>query len=263
MGHKIHPKGLRLGYTQDWQSRWFAPKNMPALIMEDFQIRQIVESRFVLAAVSSVGIERAGSFLRVNIHTARPGVVIGKKGADIEALRKDLEALTGSKTFVNVIEIKNPETDAKLVAQSIAFQIEKRAHYGAAMKKAIEKALSSKALGIKIMVGGRLGGAEIARTEWKREGRVPLHTLCADIDYGTYEADTVSGKIGIKVWIFKKTHFAKSPKEILNELRKHREMQEGTVAEGAVEAPVAPAADDVAAKKRVALKKATPRRETK
>ena len=226
MGHKIHPKGLRLGYTQDWQSRWFAPKNMPALLMEDFQIRQIVESRFLLAAVSAVSIERAGSFLRVNIHTARPGVVIGKKGADIEALRKDLEKLTGSKTFINVIEIKNPETDARLVAQSIAFQIEKRAHYGAAMKKAIEKALAGKALGIKIMCGGRLGGAEIARTEWKREGRVPLHTLCADIDYGTYEANTVSGKIGIKVWIFKKTHFAKSPREILNELRKHREMQE-------------------------------------
>ncbi len=251
MGHKIHPKGLRLGYTQDWQSRWFAPKNMPALIMEDYQIRQIVESRFQLAAVSSVGIERAGSFLRVNIHTARPGVVIGKKGADIEALRKDLEKLTGSKTFVNVIEIKNPETDARLVAQSIAFQIEKRAHYGAAMKKAIDKALAGKALGIKIMVGGRLGGAEIARTEWKREGRVPLHTLCADIDYGTYEANTVSGKIGIKVWIFKKIHFAKTPKEILNELRKHREMQEGSATHG-VEEKVTPAEDSKAPAKKAA-----------
>jgi small subunit ribosomal protein S3 len=262
MGHKIHPKGLRLGYTQDWQSRWFSPKNMPALIMEDFQIRQIVESRFMLAAVSAVGIERAGSFLRVNIHTARPGLVIGKKGADIETLRKDLEALTGSKTFVNVVEIKNPETDAKLVAQSIAFQIEKRAHYGAAMKKAIEKALAGKALGIKIMIGGRLGGAEIARTEWKREGRVPLHTLCADIDYGTYEANTISGKIGIKVWIFKKMHFAKSPKEILNELRKHREMQEGTATEGVVEAVVAPVAavDEKTIAQKPAVKKKTVRK---
>ncbi len=249
MGHKIHPKGLRLGYTQDWQSRWFAPNNMPALLMEDFQIRQLIESKFLLAAVSAVGIERAGSFLRVNIHTARPGVVIGKKGADIESLRKELEALTGNKTFVNVIEIKNPETDAKLVAQSIAFQIEKRAHYGAAMKKAIDKALAGKALGIKIMVSGRLGGAEIARTEWKREGRVPLHTLCADIDYGTYEANTISGKIGIKVWIFKKTHFAKSPKEILNELRKHRDMnvpalegssEDAFPAEGGVKTEAAP-----------------------
>ena len=267
MGHKIHPKGLRLGYTQDWQSRWFAPKNMPALIMEDFQIRQLVESRFVLAAVSAVGIERAGSFLRVNIHTARPGVVIGKKGADIETLRKDLEKLTGSKTFVNVIEIKNPETDARLVAQSIAFQIEKRAHYGAAMKKAIEKALAGKALGIKIMLSGRLGGAEIARTEWKREGRVPLHTLCADIDYGTYEANTVSGKIGIKVWIFKKTHFAKSPKEILNELRKHREMQEGSSVEGVKEEVISAAKNLIkpeaeTAKKAPAKKKASAKKTT-
>ena len=261
MGHKIHPKGLRLGYTQDWQSRWFAPKNMPALLMEDFQIRQIVESRFLLAAVSAVSIERAGSFLRVNIHTARPGVVIGKKGADIENLRKDLEKLTGSKTFINVIEIKNPETDARLVAQSIAFQIEKRAHYGAAMKKAIEKALAGKALGIKIMCGGRLGGAEIARTEWKREGRVPLHTLCADIDYGTYEANTVSGKIGIKVWIFKKTHFAKSPREILNELRKHREMQETTAPEG-VKETVTPLKKD-APKAKAAVKPALVKAEVK
>ena len=232
MGHKIHPRSIRLGYIQDWRSRWFAPKNMPALIMEDFQIRKIVDDKFKMAAVSYVGIERAGAFLRLNIHTARPGVVIGKKGADIEAL-------TGSKTFVNVIEIKSPETDAQLVAQSIAMQLEKRAHYGAAMKKAIEKALSGKALGIKIMVSGRLGGAEIARTEWKREGRVPLHTLCADIDYGFTEASTISGKIGIKVWIFKRTHFAKSPKEIMQELKKHRDMESGS-AEGVTEV-VAPA----------------------
>lgn len=242
MGHKIHPRSIRLGYIQDWRSRWFAPKNMPALIKEDFEIRKIVENKFVMAAISYVGIERAGAFLRVNIHTAKPGVVIGKKGADIEALRKELEAYTGSKTFVNVVEIKNPETDAQLVAQNIALQLEKRAHYGAAIKKAIEKALSGKALGIKIMVSGRLGGAEIARTEWKREGRVPLHTLCADIDYGFTEANTVSGKIGIKVWIFKRTHFAKSPKEIMNELKKHRDM-ETAATEGAVEevTPVAEA----------------------
>ena len=208
MGHKIHPRSIRLGYIQDWRSKWFAPKNMPALIMEDFQVRKLIDDKFKMAAVSYVGIERAGAFLRVNIHTARPGVVIGKKGADIEALRKEIEAKTGSKTFVNVIEIKNPETDAQLVAQNIAMQLEKRAHYGAAIKKAIEKALSGKALGIKIMVSGRLGGAEIARTEWNREGRVPLHTLCADFVYGLTEANTISGKIGIKVWIFMRTHFA-------------------------------------------------------
>ena len=241
MGHKIHPRSIRLGYIQDWRSRWFAPKNMPALIKEDFEIRKIVENKFNMAAISYVGIERAGAFLRVNIHTARPGVVIGKKGADIEALRKDLEAFTGSKTFVNVVEIKNPETDAQLVAQNIAMQLEKRAHYGAAIKKAIEKALSGKALGIKIMVSGRLGGAEIARTEWKREGRVPLHTLCADIDYGFTEANAVSGKIGIKVWIFKRTHFAKSPKEIMNELKKHRDME--TAATEGVKEEVTPVAE--------------------
>lgn len=139
MGHKIHPRSIRLGYIQDWRSRWFAPKNMPALIKEDFDIRKIIDDKFKMAAVSYVGIERAGAFLRVNVHTARPGVVIGKKGADIEALRKELEALTGSKTFVNVIEIKNPETDAQLVAQNIAMQLEKRAHYGAAMKKRLKR----------------------------------------------------------------------------------------------------------------------------
>ena len=235
MGHKIHPRSIRLGYIQDWRSKWFAP-------MEDFQIRKVIDDKFKMAAVSYVGIERAGAFLRINIHTARPGVVIGKKGADIEALRKEIEAMTGSKTFVNVIEIKNPETDAQLVAQNIAMQLEKRAHYGAAIKKAIEKAMSGKALGIKIMVSGRLGGAEIARTEWKREGRVPLHTLCADIDYGFTEANTISGKIGIKVWIFKRTHFAKSPKEIMNELKKHRDMENAS-AQGVTET-VAAAAEE-------------------
>lgn len=224
MGHKINPKALRLGYVQDWQSRWFSPKNMPALIREDYEIRSLIKERFRLAAVSWVGLERAGSYLRVNIHTARPGVVIGKRGADIETLRKDIEKITGSKTFINVMEIKTPETDANLVAEAIAVQLEKRAHYASAMKRAIDRAMSAKALGIKIMVSGRLGGAEIARTEWKREGRVPLHTLCADIDYGTAEALTMSGKIGVKVWVFKKLHFAKSPGEILSELRKSGEL---------------------------------------
>ncbi len=224
MGQKVHPKSVRLGFIQDWQSRWFAPKNMPAFIMEDSQIRALINKRFKTAAVSSVGIERAGSFLRVNIHTARPGVIIGKKGVDIEKLRKDLEKFSGNKTFINVIEIKNPESDANLVAQAIAMQIEKRAHYAMVMKKSIDRAMAARALGIKIMVSGRLGGAEIARSEWKKEGRIPLHTLCADIDYGFFEANTISGKIGIKVWIYKKKHFAKSPKEILNKLRKEREM---------------------------------------
>ena len=220
MGHKIHPKSMRLGYVQDWQSKWFNPRKMPALIGQDFDIRALVRERFRLAAVSWIGIERAGSYLRVNIHTARPGVVIGKRGADIEALKNAIERISGSRTFVNVIEIKTPELDARLVAESIAFQLEKRAHYASALKRSIERAMSAKALGIKIMVSGRIGGAEIARREWKREGRVPLHTICADIDYGFAEAHTMSGKIGVKVWIFKKLHFAKSPREIIAELRK-------------------------------------------
>jgi small subunit ribosomal protein S3 len=194
---------------------------MPALIGQDFDIRALIRERFRLAAVSWIGIERAGSYLRVNIHTARPGVVIGKRGADIEALKNDIERITGSRTFVNVMEIKTPELDARLVAEAIAFQLEKRAHYASVLKRTIERAMSAKALGIKIMVSGRIAGAEIARREWKREGRVPLHTLCADIDYGTAEAHTISGKIGVKVWIFKKLHFAKSPREIIAEMRKN------------------------------------------
>ena len=220
MGHKVHPKSFRLGYVQDWESRWFAPRNMPALIREDHAIRSLVKERFHQAFVSWVGIERAVSYLRVNVHTARPGLVIGKKGADIEDLRAKLEALTGNRTFVNVVEIKSPETDSRLVAESIAMQLEKRAHYASALRRAIERAMSAGALGIKIMVSGRLGGAEIARREWKREGRIPLHTLCADIDYGTAEASTTMGQIGVKVWIFKKLHFAKSPREIIADIRK-------------------------------------------
>lgn len=235
MGHKIHPRSIRLGYIQDWQSRWFAPKNMPALINQDFEIRTLVKNRYPMAAISWIGIERAGSFLRVNVHTARPGVVIGKKGGDIEVLRKSIQDLTGSRTSVNVMEIKNPETDAQLVAEAIAMQLERRAHFGGAMKRAIDRAMSAKALGIKIMVAGRLGGAEIARTEWKREGRVPLHTLCADIEYGFTEANTVSGKIGVKVWIYKKDHFAKSPKELLAEMRKSGGFTDSTSTEAVKE----------------------------
>ncbi|HUT85763.1 MAG TPA: 30S ribosomal protein S3 [Elusimicrobiales bacterium] len=227
MGQKVHPRSIRLGYIQDWQSRWFSLANMPAYIGEDFHIRNLIKDRFPLAAISWVGIERAGSFLRVNIHTARPGLVIGKRGVDIEALKKGIEKIVDSKVFVNVIEIKQPEVDAQLVAEAIAFQLEKRAHYASAIRRAIDRAMASKALGIKIMVSGRLGGNEIARTEWKMEGRVPLHTLCADIDYGFAEANTVSGKIGVKVWIDKKHYFAESPKEILSRLRKKGETKIG------------------------------------
>lgn len=214
MGNKIHPKAVRLGYIQDWESKWFSLRDMPALIGEDFKIRNLVKTTFRMAAVSWVGIERAGSYLRVNIHTARPGVVIGKKGADIEAIRGQIEKLTSRKTFINVMEIKEPELDARLVAEAIAMQLEKRIAHRRAMRRAMERTIQSGALGIKIMVSGRLNGNEIARREWAREGRVPLHTFCADVDYGTAEAFTTAGLIGCKVWIFKKQLFVKSPKEL-------------------------------------------------
>ena len=220
MGQKIHPKAVRLGYIQDWESKWFSPREIPALIGEDYKIRSLVKTRFRQAAVSWVGIERAGSYLRVNIHTARPGVVIGKKGVDIESLRTAIEGITSRKTFINVMEIKEPELDARLVAEAIALQLEKRIAHRRAIKRAIERTMQSGALGVKVMVAGRLGGAEIARREWQREGRVPLHTFCADIDYGTAEAHTAMGLIGVKCWIFKKQLFAKSMKELLAAAKK-------------------------------------------
>src|SRR5208282_3066153 len=214
MGQKIHPKAMRLGYIQDWESRWLSLRDMPALIGEDYRIRTLVKERFRLAAVSWVGIERTGSYLRINIHTARPGVVIGKRGADIESVRSAIEKITTSKTFINVMEIKEPELDSRLVAEAIAVQLEKRIAYRRAMRRAMERTMQSGALGIKVMVGGRLNGGEIARREWMREGRVPLHTYAADVDYGTAEAFTTAGLIGVKVWIFKKQLFVKSPKEL-------------------------------------------------
>ena len=220
MGQKIHPRGLRLGYIQDWQSRWFSPKKMPELIGEDFEIRRMVTERFQLASVSWVDIERAGAYLKVTIHTARPGVVIGRKGADIENLKKDIERLTKRKVYINVSEIKIPELDPRLVGQSVAQQLEKRISFKRAIKRAMERTMGSGALGIRVMASGRLGGAEIARREWFRKGRVPLQTISADIDYGLTEANTSMGKIGIKVWIFKKLFFAKTPRELREQLIK-------------------------------------------
>ncbi|MBI3298028.1 MAG: 30S ribosomal protein S3 [Elusimicrobia bacterium] len=214
MGNKIHPKSVRLGYIQDWESKWFSLREMPALIGEDFKIRKEVRERFRLAAVSWVGIERAGTYLRVNIHTARPGVVIGKKGVDIEALRAKIEGMTKRKTYINVMEVKEPDLDARLVAEAIAMQLERRIAHRRAIKRAMERTMQAGALGVKVECKGRLGGSEIARREWNREGRVPLHTFCADIDYGLVEAVTPMGLIGVKVWIFKKTYFAKSPGEL-------------------------------------------------
>ena len=182
MGQKIHPKGFRLGYTSDWQSKWFSAHKMPELIGEDFEIRRMVRDRFNQASVSWVGIERAGSYLKLTIHTDRPGIVIGRRGMDIENLKKDIEALTSRKVFINVSEIKIAEMDPRLVGQSIAQQLEKRIGHKKAIKRAMERTMGSGALGIKIMVSGRLGGSEIARREQFRKGRVPLQTLSADID---------------------------------------------------------------------------------
>ncbi|MFH1379190.1 MAG: 30S ribosomal protein S3 [bacterium] len=219
MGQKIHPKALRLGYIKDWDSKWFSLRDMPDLIEEDNRIRTYLKDKLKLAAVSKVCIERAGSFQRINIFTARPGIVIGKRGSEIEALRKSLEDSTGRKTFVNVMEIKKPEIDAQLIAESVALQLERKISYRRAMKKSMEKAMGSGAQGIKIMVGGRLGGSEIARSEWMREGRIPLQTMRADIEYGFAEAFTSMGQIGVKVWIFKKELFRKTEKDLLDEAR--------------------------------------------
>lgn len=205
MGQKVNPIGLRLGINRTWESRWFEDRNYASKLHEDIALRKYVFENLKQAAVSRVVIERAASNIRVTIHAARPGVVIGKKGADIEKLRKDLSRLvkTGGEVALNIVEVRKPEIDAKLVAESIAQQLERRVSFRRAMKRAVQSALRLGALGIRINCSGRLGGTDIARMEWYREGRVPLHTLRADIDYGTAEAHTTFGVCGVKVWIYK------------------------------------------------------------
>ena len=203
MGQKVHPIGLRLGIIKTWESRWYAKKNYAALLHEDIKIRSIVKERLTHAGVSRIEIERAGQKAKVNIHTARPGIIIGKKGAEVDKLKKDLEAMTGKQIYINIQEIRRPELEAQLVAENIALQLERRIAFRRAMKKSVTSALRLGAQGIKITCAGRLAGAEIARTEWYREGRVPLHTLRADIQYGFAEAKTTMGQIGVKVWIYK------------------------------------------------------------
>ena len=203
MGQKVHPIGFRLGIIKTWDSRWFAKKNYAALLHEDIKIRSIVKERLTHAGVSKIEIERAGQKAKINIHTARPGIIIGKKGAEVDKLKKDLEAMTGKQMYINIQEIRRPELEAQLVAENIALQLERRIAFRRAMKKSVTSALRLGAQGIKITCAGRLAGAEIARTEWYREGRVPLHTLRADIQYGFAEAKTTMGQIGVKVWIYK------------------------------------------------------------
>lgn len=204
MGHKVNPIGMRLQINRTWDSRWYADtKDYGNLLLEDLKIREFIGEECKQAGISRVIIERPHKKCRVTIHTARPGVIIGKKGADIEGLRSKVAAMTDSELHLNIVEVRKPELDAALVAESIAQQLERRVSFRRAMKRAVQSAMRMGALGIRVNVAGRLGGAEIARTEWYREGRVPLHTLRADIDYSPYEAHTTYGVIGVKVWIFK------------------------------------------------------------
>lgn len=203
MGQKVHPIGFRLGITKTWVSRWYAEKEYPKFIVEDYNIRSFIKNKLYHAGISKIEIERAVNRVHIKIHTARPGVVIGKKGAEIEKIKSDLERKLKRETMIDVLEVRHPEIDAQLVAENIALQLERRVAFRRAMKRAVTTALRFGAKGIKVECSGRLGGAEMARTEWYREGRVPLHTLRADIDYGLAEAKTTYGIIGVKVWIFK------------------------------------------------------------
>ena len=204
MGQKVHPTGIRLGITKDWNSKWYAEsKDFAALLNVDLDVREYLQKKLESASVSRIQIERPARNAKITIHTARPGLVIGKKGEDIDKLRRTLSNMMGVPVHVNIEEIRKPELDATLVAQGIAQQLEKRIMFRRAMKRSVQNAMRLGAQGIKVNVGGRLNGAEIARSEWYREGRVPLHTLRADIDYGTAEANTTYGIIGVKVWIFK------------------------------------------------------------
>jgi len=204
MGQKTHPYGFRLGITKNWKSRWITKNKFKEYLTEDAPIRKYIEKRFVRAAISDVEIERTEAKLTITIHSARPGIIIGRKGAEVERLKNELAFLTKSKDiYINIEEVKVPETDARIVAQNIARQIQERVSHRRAMKRAVQQTMRMGALGIKVMCKGRLGGAEIARSEWYREGRVPLQTLRADIDYSYIPSKTVSGVVGVKVWIYK------------------------------------------------------------
>ena len=203
MGQKIHPNGFRVGITRDWESKWYAERQYSQFVQEDLAVRGYVAEKLKMASVAKVVIERAAGKVKVFIHSAKPGIILGKRAAGLDVLREDLNKFCQDEVFVNVIEVRRSETDSTLVAANIAAQLEKRVSFRRAMKKSIQQAQRFGAEGVKIMCSGRLGGAEMSRTEWYREGRVPLHTLRADVDYGVAEAATTYGIIGIKVWIFK------------------------------------------------------------
>ena len=204
MGQKVHPYGFRLGVTKTWRSRWFAKQDYAKLLMEDIELKEGLASRLKSAGVSSIEVDRPGNKLRITIRTSRPGIVIGRKGQEIEKIKEELAKLTGKEILLDIQEVKKPEIEAALVAENVALQLERRIAFRRAMKKAVEMAMALGAEGIRIQCSGRLGGADIARREWQRKGRVPLHTLRENIDYGFAEALTVYGKIGVKCWICKK-----------------------------------------------------------
>jgi len=203
LGQKVNPIGLRLGIVKTWESRWFGGKNYPEYILEDYKLRKFIKEKLYHAGVSRIEIERSSKRVRLRIYTSRPGIVIGKKGAEIALLKKSIEKITDREILIDIQEVRKPEIDAQLVAENVALQIERRVAFRRAMKRGVSSAMRFGALGIKIICSGRLGGAEMARTEWYREGRVPLHTLRADIDYGFINAQTTYGVIGVKVFIFK------------------------------------------------------------
>jgi len=203
VGQKVHPKGFRIGIIRDWESKWYAEKNYSDLLLEDFKVRRYIKEKLFATGVGQVIIQRTGAIVRVFVHTAKPGMVIGRGGAGVEELRKALEVLTKKQVYVNIIEIKTPELNAQLVAENVAAQIEKRIAYRRAMRQVMGRTMRLGAKGIRVAIGGRLNGAEIARREWAREGTIPLHTLRADIDYGVATAHTAYGQIGVKVWIYK------------------------------------------------------------
>jgi len=203
MGQKVHPIGFRLGYIKTWRSRWYAEKEYAALLHEDLALKKDLKKRFGHAGVSRVEIERAANKLKVTIHTSRPGIIIGRKGQEVDKLKQEIQKRTGKEVFINIQEILKPELDAQLVCESVALQLEKRIAFRRAMRKAVDAALRFGARGIKIRVSGRLNGAEIARSEWYLNGQLPLHTLRADIDYGFHEAHTTFGQIGVKTWIYR------------------------------------------------------------
>lgn len=203
MGQKVHPVGFRLGYTEEWRSRWFAKRDYADLLHEDISLREMVKKRFHHAGVSRVDIERAANKLKIDIHTSRPGIVIGRNGSEVDRLKKDVEAQTNREVYVNIQEVHRPELDAQLISENIALQLQRRVAFRRAMRRAVETAMRFGAEGIKVRCAGRLGGLEIARVEWYLQGNLPLHTLRADIDYGFAESRTTYGQIGVKVWVYR------------------------------------------------------------